>query len=178
MRVDFASLSQEKLVILVQNTGDGDAFSFLVRPLESPLIAFLTRLTSSYVQAEDICQEAMLKAYINIGKFQARSSFKTWLFSIAYKEFLQSQRKASSFSRLVAALEGFARDFHEPDVGGSMDMQKALSRLSHTERAAILLSDGYGLTHAEIAETMNAPLGTVKTYIKRAKLNLNLNRLK
>lgn len=174
MSIDLASLSQERLVILVQNTGDGDAFSFLLRPHETPLMAFLTRLTANRAQAEDIGQESMLKAYVNIGSFQAKSSFKTWLFSIGYKEFLQSQRKLMSFSRLVAAFEGFARDSHEPDLGGGMDVQKALNRLSHSERAAILLSEAYGLTHVEIAETMNAPLGTVKTYIKRAKKNLNM----
>ena len=171
MRIDFTSLSQERLVIL----GDGDAFAFLVRPHERPLMAFLSRLTNNPSQAEDICQEALLKAFININKFQARSSFKTWLFSIAYKEFLQSQRKTISLSRMVKAFEKVVRDSHEPNFGGSMDVQTALDRLPQNEKTAILLSEAYGLTHVEIAKIMNSPLGTVKTYIKRAKQNLSIN---
>ncbi len=171
--VDFTSLSQERLVILVQNTSDGDAFSLLLRPHQAPLLAFLTQLTNNASLAEDIRQETLLKAYLNISKYQAKSSFKTWLFGIGYKEFLQANRKIVRFSRLVSAFEGFVRDSHLPDIGGDLDIQNALNKLSHTERAAILLSEVCGLTHVEVATTMNAPLGTAKTYIKRAKDKLN-----
>lgn len=175
MAIDFASLSQERLVILVQNTSDGDAFSFLVEPHKNTLMTFLTRLTGNPNTAEDLYQETLIKAYLNICKFEARSRFKTWLFSIGYKEFLQSERKTARFYRLINVFKTNVKETYEPDTGASVDVQKALNQLPHNERAAIILSEGYGLTHTEIAETMETPLGTVKSYIKRAKQNIKID---
>ena len=173
MSVDFAKLTEERLVILVQNTSDGDAFSYLVTQHESALLAFLTRFTGNESHAADLCQETLIKAYTKIKKFTAKSSFKTWLFSIAYNEFRQSHRKAASYSKLMSELEdGSVQAQHEPNIGASLDVQDALNRLSHDERAAVLLSEAIGMTHTEIAKAMGAPLGTVKTYIKRAKDSL------
>lgn len=168
----YTTLPVEKLVVLVQTTGDGDAFSALISPLSGELHAFLTRLTGNPTRAEDLGQNTLWKAYRKIDAFAGKSSFKTWLFSIAYHEFLQSQRKANRLTRLINAVSERIHDSSEHSVNQQLDLQRALNTLSTEERAALLLAEAYGFTHPEIADTLNIPLGTVKTLIRRAKSKL------
>ncbi len=169
----FSALTDEQLVVLVQNTDSGDAFSNLVSRHQSALLSFLIRFTADPSLADDLSQDALLKAYQNISQFKHKSSFKTWLFSIAYREFLHSKRKASAISRLIDAFKIQVQNSHYVDLDIGLDIQKALKQLGEKERATILLCDGCGMSHSEAAETMGAPLGSVKTYIKRARENLN-----
>ena len=120
-------------------------------------------------QADDLVQEALIRAYERIGRFAGASSFKTWLFAVGYREFLRGRRKAGLISRLLETLaQGEAPEPPRgPDAG--MDLQRALSALEPPERAAVLLCDAGGMSHPEAAEAMDAPLGSVKTYVRRGR---------
>lgn len=172
MTIKYSVLPEDKLVVLVQATGDGDAFSALVMPLAGQLQAFLTRLTGNPTRAEDLSQNTLWKAYRKINAFAGKSSFKTWLFSIAYHEFLQSQRKTNRLIKLITAVSERVQESSESSVNQQLDLQRALKTLSEEERAALLLAEVYGFSHPEIADTLDTPLGTVKTLIRRAKSKL------
>lgn len=167
--MNLSELSDEKLVVLVQSVFDQNAYSELVRRHQSALEAFLIGYTNDRYMAQDLCQEALIKGYTKIRQFKQDCSFKTWLFSIAYREFLQSQRKLFSFVKLKRILSE-TRDKkidEKPEI--TIDLSKALQALDQNERAAVLLSELCGLSHQEVAIAMNMPLGSVKTYIRRGK---------
>lgn len=118
-----------------------------------------------------------MRGFQNIHRFRGGSSFRTWLFAIAYREFLQDRRKARAAGRLEERLAEVGVDA-PPDPGAALDLQRALQMLGTPERAAVLLCDACGMSHSEAALAMDAPLGSVKTYVKRgrAKLQAALTR--
>jgi RNA polymerase sigma-70 factor (ECF subfamily) len=113
-----------------------------------------------------------MRGFEHIGRFQGGSAFRTWLFSIAYREFLQARRRAGAAGRLIERLSEpeAVQDGGEP--GAAVDLQRALQVLDEAERAAVLLCDACGMSHSEAAEAMSAPLGSVKTYVQRARAKM------
>ena len=166
-------LSDTDLAATASATGDDKAFAILVKRHQGRLRAFLRRLGANASLADDIAQDAFLKAYAAISSFRGGGSFRSWLCAIAYREFLQARRKAGAAARIEDALKA------ETDVTGggdtaqaaglSLDLRKALARLEEKERAALILCDAMGLSHSEAATALAAPLGSVKTYIARAR---------
>lgn len=162
-------LSDKKLTILVQATHNADGYAILAARHRPGLMAFLLRLAGDDMNIDDIAQTAVIRAYERITQFNHQSSFKTWLFQIAYLEYLQLLRRRKVQNRLkenVAARQPPPTDV-DPDV--SIDIANALSTLTEKEKAAILLCDAHGFSHSEAAHSMGAPLGSVKTYVQRAR---------
>ncbi len=172
-----AELSDEQLVAYVRATDDRGAFGLLVARHQGALLAFLTRHTGRVEHAEDLAQEALIKAYDRLDEFRVEATFRTWLFRIAIREFLQAERKAGAVRRMTDRLRGDAEvDADEPscDSIAALDLQRALLGLDPNERTAVLLSDACGMSNTDVAEAMDAPLGSVKTYIRRARGKLGL----
>lgn len=169
MRSNLAGWSDTDLVRQVQESRDRDAFGELVCRHQAPLRAFLWRLTGSGVQAEDLAQDAFIRAYDNIAGFRGASGFRTWLFAIAYRESLRWRRRNLLQGKLLRILSehGEASSGIEPE--DALALQKALHTLAVAERAAILLCDACGFSHSEAAEALAIPLGTLKTQIQRAR---------
>jgi len=166
------SLSDLDLVILAKAARDSAAFDALIRRHQAPLRAFLIRLTGETESADDIAQEALIKAYRGLLGFRGGSSFRSWLFAIAIREAAIHRRRKTTATRAEAAA---ASDGDEHEAGPqslSIDLRAALSRLSQEERAAVLLCDAAGFSHAEAAAAMAAPVGSVKTYLLRARERL------
>jgi RNA polymerase sigma factor (sigma-70 family) len=151
---------------------DHPAFGELVRRHQSPVRAFLLRMTRGDAHlADDLAQETFLKAWQKLGTFRG-GKLSTWLFGIAYNELRMAARR-----RKEIALEDAAETPAEtpaPAGGGHLrlDLNEALKLLSAAERAAIVLSCQNGLTHEETAQVLDSPLGTVKTNILRGKEKL------
>lgn len=158
------TLNDVDLVALAKAARDSAAFEALVRRHQAPLRAFLIRLTGDPPLADDLAQEALIKAYRGIDGFRGGSSFRSWLFSIAMREAAMTRRKSAA-SRAPAA----GAETHVEPNEFSMDLRNALLSLSAEERTAVLLCDAAGFSHAEAAAAMAAPLGTVKTYVARAR---------
>ncbi len=159
-----------ELVTLAKAAQDERAFAALVRRHQARLRAFLVRLCGDASLADDIAQEAFLKAHAGLAGFKGGGSFRSWLYAIAYREFLQDARKAKAAARLEAAL----KENPEPEAGVlqsgmSLDLRRALGCLDEMERAAILLCDAAGFSHTEAAAALSAPLGSIKTYVARAR---------
>ena len=172
--MDVRELPDARLVVLAATLADRNAFAELVRRHRPGLLAFLLRLAGNEIDIEDLTQTAFLKAYHRLPQFRSDSSFKTWLFRIGYTEFLQLQRTRKYQDRLERDLsvQGQYIEAISPDL--SLDLQSGLARLSFEERAAILLCDAVGLTNKDASEAMSVPLGSVKTYLKRARRKMRV----
>lgn len=163
-------LSDIDLVTLAKAARGSAAFETLVRRHQAPLRAFLIRMTGDASLSDDLAQETLIKAYRALDGFRGGSSFRSWLFAIAMRETAMARRKSAARDRLAASANEDGAG--EPPAEFSIDLQRALLSLTREERAAALLCDAAGFSHAEAAGAMAAPLGTVKTLVARAREKL------
>ena len=140
--------------------GDGAAFAMLVEKHERALRGFLVRAAGADV-ADDIAQEAFVKAWRAAGQYDGRARYATWLTRIAWRCRLDQLRRKPAVE--------FAGPTIAVDCAGSAEVSDMLGRLSSTERAALTLCKGHGWTHGEAAELLGIPLGTLKSTVARAK---------
>ncbi|MEY4918700.1 MAG: polymerase sigma-E factor [Verrucomicrobiota bacterium] len=169
------SFTDTDLIARVLLHEDHHAFGELVRRHQSPVRAFLMRMTrgDSHL-ADDLAQETFLKAWQKLHTFRGTAKFSTWLFGIAFNEFRGVARQ-----RKELALEDLAESPPElespPAAAGSnlrLDLNEALRWLNPNERAAIVLCCQNGLSHEEAAQVLDCPLGTLKTNVLRGKEKL------
>ncbi len=154
---------------------DQNAFGELVRRHQSPVRGFLSKLTRGDAHlADDLAQQAFIRAWQHLNTFRAEAKFSTWLFGIAYNEFRMAARK-----RKELALEELDDLPPEPDQPAAaeqsnlrMDLNEAMKTLTPAERAAIVLCCQNGLSHDEAAQVLDCPLGTVKTNVLRGREKL------
>jgi RNA polymerase sigma-70 factor (ECF subfamily) len=166
---EFTLFSDEQLVVLVQSTEDVAAYSELVKRHQMSLFAFLYRYTDEKYLAEDLTQDTFIKALNKIHLFKQKSTFKTWLFSIAYREFLQAKRKTGIFHNFINKIKQNTSQRYLMKVDDSIDLNHALKQLSDNQKAVLLLCDASGMSNTEAAIALDMPLGSLKTYIKQAR---------
>ena len=165
--------------------GDVAAFDQLVLKYRSRVYGVVYNLTSNREDAADLTQDAFIKSFQSINRFQGQSSFFTWLYRIAVNSTLTHLRKNRlrtffSFEKIntddkvsaevIAALtddnsadqETFARELQEK-------LNEAMQKLSIRHRTVITLFEIDGLGHQEIAEIMNCSVGTVRSRLHYAK---------
>jgi RNA polymerase sigma-70 factor (ECF subfamily) len=164
--------SDEELVARALATRDQAAFGELVRRHQSRIRAWLRQLTRNAASADDIAQEAFIKAWDKLHTFGGQGRFAAWLMKIAYTEFLMAHRRAKGEQRLAAAVEAEAdAPVHDPagEHGAATDLQRVLAVLSEEERVAMVLCYAEGMSHAEASAITGWPVGTVKSHIHRGK---------
>lgn len=167
--------SDEELALLAA-AGDRAAFGVLVRRHQGLVRGMLARLARDRAEADDLAQEAFMKAWRKIGDLEAAAGFKAWLCSIAYREFLMQRRRRAASERTTEALsaEAAAAPGADPParLGDLLDLDRALTTLSESERACVVLCYAGGLSHAEAAAATGLPLGTVKSHVARGREKL------
>ena len=152
---------------------DHDAFAELVRLHQSAVRQFLRRLTANdWNLADDLAQETFWKAYRHIASFEARGRFLSWVFRIAYQVFVTDQRRGRGMTQVPLPENMAAAGDASQRLADSRTFDQLMVTLRPDERAAIVLHDRHELTHPEIAEALDVPLGTVKSLIRRARLKL------
>jgi RNA polymerase sigma factor (sigma-70 family) len=167
--------SDAALIARVLVEDDRNAFGELVRRYQSQVRALLMKLTAgNWPEADDLAQETFIRAYRHLRKFKGEASFPTWLYRIAYNLFITSKRRSGRIEYHEGIDETGAA---EPDAASMrllsrIDVEKAMACLQPMERAALTLSYGQEMPHNEIAETLQCPLGTVKTLINRARAKM------
>ena len=114
----------------------------------------------------DVAQDAFLAAFERIAEFRGEGAFAGWVKKIAARLYLRRFRKAVRLD-FSAEPEVEPAPSHEAASNRRIDLDEALKVLSPNERVCVSLCYGGGLSHAEAAEALNAPLGTVKSHVKR-----------
>jgi RNA polymerase sigma-70 factor (ECF subfamily) len=136
--------------------------------------AFLRRLCRDWAQADDLAQETFITAWSAIGRFDAGRSVKLWLFGIAYRKFLTDRRGGARRAR--RELESAPLDDVAPSGSAAsdarLDIGRALAVLPAEQRAVVALCLGAEFSHADAAETLGLPLGTVKSHVARGRAKL------
>ena len=178
-----ADVSDLSLVRRVQR-GDKGAFDALVLKYQHKLVKLVTRYVRNPAEAEDIAQEAFIKAYRALPQFRGDSAFYTWLYRIAI-----NTAKNAVVSRDRSPVD---YDFDRDSIDESYDMQgrlkdsetpeglvltdeirqtvnAAIEQLPEDLRTAIVLRELEGLSYEQIAATMGCPVGTVRSRIFRAR---------
>ena len=161
--------------------GDQSAYAALVERYQRRLLGWLFHACGSRHEAEDLAQETFARAYRKLRLYEGRSSFYTWLCRVAMN-LLISQRRRKRLENQVSR-EGFDVAMNsvgqEPAVDQQMErneiqqcVQAAIAMLDLDRRTVLLLRDFDGMDYEQIAETLDIPVGTVRSRLHRARLEL------
>lgn len=180
--------TDEELVRRVQ-TGDKRAFDLLVLKYQHKIIKLCLRYVHDHAMAHDVAQEAFIKAYRGLGRFRGESAFYTWLYRIAINT---AKNHLVSEGRRTPDVEVDAQEAEQ--IGGepalrenatpegellSEEIRKVIedtiAGLPEDLRVAISLRELEGLSYEEIAESMDCPIGTVRSRIFRAREAIDKN---
>ena len=166
--------------------GDASAFESLVLHYQGQIYRLCFRMTGNSEDAQDMTQEAFLKAWKNLSTFQFDSAFSTWLYRLASNcclDLLRSMKRKPTVS-LTAETEDedgeiidVADDAPSPEEEAIVsqerdDLRKALALLDDEQRQILILRVVNDLSYTEIAEVLNIKEGTVKSRLSRARDNL------
>lgn len=120
--------------------------------------------------ADDLAQDAFMKAYRALDQLSDQTKLRSWLFGIAYREFLDHARKAKR--RRTLSLGFVAPSPPAVPSGQALDIERAMDSLPPDCRAVVLLCLLHGLTQAEASVATGLPLGTIKSHVTRGKAKL------
>ncbi len=172
----------KELVLKVQQ-GDKSAFDLLVIKYQHRIIQLVNRYIKDPSEAQDVAQEAFIKAYRALENFRGDSAFYTWLYRIAIntaKNYLVSRnRRYSDYHVDVQDAEQVAnapqlKGMETPDELLQNDeiisvINSSIEQLPEDMKTAIILREFEGLSYEEIAQAMECPVGTVRSRIFRAR---------
>jgi len=165
-------ISDKELATRVAVSGDRQAFTLLVERHQMAIRNYLRRLlVGDNAAADDLAQETFLTAFQKMGSWRGTAKLGTWLHTIAYRKFLDYQRKYRR-QAVMAEVPDAGHDNRQA-VEDEIMAQHLMGQLKPKDRAVMTLAYAVGMTHAEIAKVVNQPLGSVKARIHRAKLKLN-----
>ncbi|HEX6250092.1 MAG TPA: sigma-70 family RNA polymerase sigma factor [Gemmatimonadaceae bacterium] len=186
---DLPNLPDADVVALAKE-GREAAFRELVRRYERPVFSLVFRLVRDRDTAEDLAQETFVKVLNNIERYRPEFKFSSWLFKIANNVAIDHLRKRSvdtvsldgsrwatstdemqaTSVRAVDTSQSALEELESRELGGAIE--RAIGSLRPEYRACILLRHVEDRSYEEIAATLDLPLGTVKTYIHRARHEL------
>lgn len=169
--------------------GDNTAFDLLVRRYQRKVIAVISRYVSDWSEAEDVAQDAFIRAFRALKSFRGDSAFYTWMYKIATntaKNHLVSRgRRPPATDIAVEDAEHYERFVHFSD-NASPEHELLRQEIEQTVfdtvqglpddlRQAVTLRESEGLSYEEIAERMDCPIGTVRSRIFRAREAIDEN---
>jgi RNA polymerase sigma-70 factor (ECF subfamily) len=162
---DYYPECPEVFLVSLARTGDRSAFAELVRRRQSSVRNLMRRCCGDATLADDLTQQVFLKVWLNIRKLREVKAFGAWLKRLAVSVWLLHIRKKDA---LRGADEFVDVDLAQHDsTGMGMDLDDALATLPYAVRLCIVLSYNEGMSHREIADLTEIPLGTVKSHINR-----------
>ena len=170
--------------------GSQAAYRELVRRYQGPVLNLVAHMVRDRSEAEDLTQEVFVKAFARLGTYDTTRRFASWVFKIAHNHTIDHLRRrqldtvsldGSPHAATASDIEATtldARDRNESaldelesrEIGTAIEA--AIARLRPEYRSCILLRHVEGRSYEEIAATLDLPLGTVKTYIHRARHEL------
>ena len=165
-------------------SGDQLAFNQVVLKYRNRVMGIATRMLGDRVEAEDLAQDVFVKVYHGLQGFQGEALFSTWLYRIAANSCLNQIRKRKRESQVAVSA-----DDPEPTISDGKSnphtllekkelnsfLEKAIHALPQEQRMVLILRDIEGLTYEEIADSLELELGTVRSRLHRARLEVRAN---
>ena len=188
-RLELENLPDADVVALAQQ-GREDAFREIIRRYERPVFSLVYRMVRDREVAEDLAQDAFIRVLNHLDKYRSEFKLSSWLFKIANNVAIDHLRKrqlntismhGSPNAGTASEIEATSIDIESGDenaldeieakeLGG--EIERAIAKLRPEYRSCIMLRHVEGRSYEEIATTLDLPLGTVKTYIHRARHEL------
>lgn len=185
-----SAVPDDRTLALQAAKGRERAFRELLNRYERPVFSLIYRMVRDRSLAEDLAQEAFIRAFNAIGSYNPGYKFSSWMFKIAHNLTIDHLRKrrldtisihgspnavtADEQARTSLVLESSEErpDAYVENLELGTQIETAIGRLRPEYRAVTLLRHVEGYSYQEIADILEIPLGTVKTYIHRARLEL------
>lgn len=182
----MSELPKPNDLIQQARNGDPSAFEELVRPHLDSLRRFVFSLSGTWHDADDIAQEALIKAFRSFGTYDQRAALSTWLYTIARSSCIDWRRsrigKVRPHEPLDEALPATAPHADEilETKRDAERLWQAIGQVDEKFRVALVLFDIEGASYEEIARIEDVPVGTVRSRLSRARAQLQeqLNPLK
>lgn len=163
----------EVRLLAAARKGDSRAFAALVDAHQQAVRGFLRRFSGHWADADDIAQDAFVTAWRKLDRFEGRSSFRSWVCGIGFRMARDARR---AHNRSGARDFDWAADQDEASDGAPLEdriaVARAMALLPEDQRAVVALCLGEGFSHAEAAEILKMPLGTVKSHVARGRERL------
>lgn len=186
---DLREATDQQVVVWAQE-GHESAFRELIRRYQRPVFSLVYRMLRDKELAEDLSQETFIKVLNHIDSYRPEHKFSSWIFKIANNaaidrlrrkeldtlsldgapDAVTSERREGTSLQLPHAGESPLEELEARELGSQIE--QAIARLRPEYRSCILLRHVEGYAYEEIAEMLDLPLGTVKTYIHRARSQL------
>ncbi len=175
--------TDEDLIERFQN-GDEQAYIELVNRYRDRLMNFVYRFVNDYEQSEDIAQETLIKLYTHKHYYKKIAKFSTWIYTIAAnlaKSELRKKksRKVTNLSQMSTQEKEYELPADQPDIDQAIEsefiekrIQAAIQKLPLHFKTVTILREIQELSYEEISKIVDVPLGTVKSRINRARLQL------
>lgn len=175
MNNDDAQLIDDSL------NGDSAAFGQLVRRYQDRLYNTIVHVVGCREEAEDVVQDAFVQAFVKLDTFKGNSAFYTWLYRIAFNTAISHKRRKKVE---VSVDQSRERSGEEPEDSGDApddrlqreervgQVRAALDLLSEEHRAILVLREMEGCCYESISDILDLPIGTVRSRLHRARLQL------
>ena len=175
--------TDDETLVRASQDGDTEAFGQLVKRYQDRLYPTLLRLTGSPDDALDLLQDAFILAFQKLSRFRGQSSFFTWVYRIAVNLALSERRNRKGRPQVKPVQDMDQLDHHaasrQDDPSLPLEqaedesrVQRALLKLPEEARVVVVLRDLDGLSYEEISDALNIPLGTVRSRLHRARVDL------
>ena len=167
----FDTMSERDLVARAQR-GDVTAFENLYRSHSARVYAICLRMVANPSRAEDLAQEAFIRAWEKLSSFRGKSAFATWLHRLTVNIVLgeirsRGRRKDEGVATEELRAVPDLRPVRQPEAG--IDLERAIATLPSQARMVFVLHDVEGYRHAEIGQLMGIATGTSKAHLHRAR---------
>lgn len=175
--IQCSSNIQEAALIAGICGGRRDDFASLIQPHAAVLRSVINRMMSDRIEAEDVIQLTLIKAYLNLSSFRGTSTFRTWLLSIAANEVRQNRRQRSNAPVLMANFQTFVsmipgadssvRDLERQEL--IKHVREAVARLPQKYKVVVELQVLQGFSTVETARKLRLSISGVKSRYLRAR---------
>lgn len=149
--------------------GEERAIRWVLNRYRDRVVRLAAHVLHNSREAEDVAQEAFVKAFRQIDQFRGESGFYAWLYRIVINLCLDRMRRKSATSELPLEAQTMPHAAVTPDMEKRLAVEQVLNSLTPPMRAALVLREVEGLEYAEIAAVLNIPVGTVRSRLNTAR---------
>lgn len=167
----LGSVDELTATLIAARAGDEAALAAFVRRTQHDVWRFVAHLVDART-ADDLAQDTYIRAVRALQKFRGESSARTWLLSIARRACMDELRLRTRDRRRDAQLRQHTEAAVTPDIAGESAAHALIDTLDPDRRAAFVLTQLVGLPYAEAAQILDVPIGTIRSRVARARIEL------